>query len=71
MSSKSQYVKNEKGFIIQKVVNDGHLKHKCKICLVCCNIPSIEARAIDDKFEGMKDFSTSFECPIILGINTS
>ncbi len=71
MSSKSQYVKNEKGFTIQKVVNDAHLKHKCKICLVSCNIPSIEARATNDKFVGMKDFSTSFKCPIILGINTS
>jgi hypothetical protein len=52
-------LKKKKGSIIQQVVNDACLTKKCKICLVCCNrsnIPSIEARATDDKLESMKDF---------------
>jgi hypothetical protein len=37
MNSKNQYVKNKKRSIIQQVVNNVHLKQKCKICLACCN----------------------------------
>jgi hypothetical protein len=56
MNFKNQYVKKKKGSIIQQVVNDACLTKKCKICLICCNIPFVEARATDDKFESMKDF---------------